>query len=118
MRGRSRLRVGVTALVAAWLVGGAALPRPETRTPTASRFVGRSHGAWTALDFLASASPETVQGLRGVVAFYPYCGIASLARWRGLGVDVPVLMMLAEADRIVAADSCLRLADEQGRLGA
>jgi dienelactone hydrolase len=79
--------------------------------------VGWSHGAWAALDFLASASPEMVQGLRAVVAFYPYCGIASRARWRGFGVDVPVLMLLAETDSIVSTSTCLRLAEEQAKRG-
>src|SRR5262245_10773270 len=79
--------------------------------------VGWSHGAWAALDFLASASAEMVHGLRGVVAFYPYCGIASRASWRGFGVDVPVLMLLAEADSIVSTDSCRRLADGQAQQG-
>jgi dienelactone hydrolase len=79
--------------------------------------VGWSHGAWAALDFLASASPEMVRGLRGVVAFYPYCGIASRATWLGFGVDVPVLMLLAEADAIVSTGSCLRLAEGQAERG-
>ena len=79
--------------------------------------VGWSHGAWAALDFLASASPDMVEGLRGVVAFYPYCGLASRARWRGFGVDVPVLMLLAEADAIVSTGSCRRLAEEQAERG-
>ena len=79
--------------------------------------VGWSHGAWAALDFLASASPEMVRGLRGVVAFYPYCGIASRARWRGFGVDVPVLMLLAEADSIVSTDSCVSLAESEVKRG-
>ena len=75
--------------------------------------VGWSHGAWTALDFLASASPDMVRGVRAVVAFYPYCGIASRARWRGFGVDVPVLMLLAEADSMVSTGSCVRLAEAE-----
>jgi dienelactone hydrolase len=79
--------------------------------------VGWSHGAWAALDFLASASPDMGRGLRAVVAFYPYCGLASRARWRGFAVDVPVLMLLAEADSIVSTDSCLRLASAQARGG-
>jgi dienelactone hydrolase len=79
--------------------------------------VGWSHGAWAALDFLASASPEMVRGLRGVIAFYPYCGLVSRARWRGFGVDVPVLMLLAEADSIVSTDDCVRLAEGQAEQG-
>jgi dienelactone hydrolase len=79
--------------------------------------VGWSHGAWAALDFLASASPGMVEGLRAVVAFYPYCGIASRATWRGFGVDVPVLMLLADGDSIVSTSSCLRLAEGQAERG-
>jgi dienelactone hydrolase len=79
--------------------------------------VGWSHGAWTALDFLASASPEMVRGLRAVVAFYPYCGIASLARWRGLRVGVPLLMLLAEDDNTVSTGQCLQLAEEEVQRG-
>jgi dienelactone hydrolase len=78
--------------------------------------VGWSHGAWTALDFLASAPPEALTGVRAVVAFYPYCGIASRARWRGLRVDVPLLMLLAEGDTTISTGECLQLAeDEAGR---
>ena len=79
--------------------------------------VGWSHGAWAALDFLASASPEMARGLRAVVAFYPYCGIASRARWRGFGVNVPVLMLLAQADSIVSTDSCVSLAESEVKRG-
>jgi dienelactone hydrolase len=79
--------------------------------------VGWSHGAWTALDFLATAPGEAVRGVRAVVAFYPYCGIASLARWRGLRVDVPLLMLLAEADSTVLTSECLELAEEEARRG-
>ena len=79
--------------------------------------VGWSHGAWAALDFLASASPEMAEGLRAVIAFYPYCGLVSRARWRGFGIDVPVLMLLAEADSIVSSDSCRRLAAGQAERG-
>jgi dienelactone hydrolase len=79
--------------------------------------VGWSHGAWAALDFLASASGDMAHGLRAVVAFYPYCGIASRARWRGFALDVPVLMLLAEADSIVSPGSCLSLAEGQQQRG-
>jgi dienelactone hydrolase len=79
--------------------------------------VGWSHGAWAALDFLASATDEMVRGVRAVVAFYPYCGIASRATWRGFRVDVPVLMLLADGDRMVSTSSCLRLAAGEAERG-
>lgn len=79
--------------------------------------VGWSHGAWTALDFLASAPPEAVKGVRAIVAFYPYCGIASRARWLGLRVGVPLLMLLAEADTTVSTGECLQFAEEEAERG-
>ncbi len=85
--------------------------------PARIAVVGWSHGAWAALDFLASAPPEAARGLRAVVAFYPYCGIVSRARWWGLRVDVPLLLLLAEADTIVDPGPCLRLAAAQAERG-
>ncbi len=79
--------------------------------------VGFSHGAWAALDFLAAASADEVRGLRGVVSFYPYCGVASRARWRGWSVDVPLLMLLGEADRVVSSERCRALAEAQAASG-
>jgi dienelactone hydrolase len=73
--------------------------------------IGFSHGAWAALDFLAAASEEDVLGLRGVVGFYPYCGIASRARWLGWRVDVPALLLLAAEDRMISTPQCQSLAD-------
>ena len=79
--------------------------------------VGFSHGAWAALDFLTGASDDDVRGLRGVVAFYPYCGMASRARWLGWQVDVPTLMLLAEKDRIVSTPSCQSIAEREAAGG-
>lgn len=79
--------------------------------------VGWSHGAWAALDFLASAPREAVAGVRAVVAFYPYCGIASRAHWRGLRVDVPLLMLLAESDATISTAECLQLVQDEAIRG-
>jgi dienelactone hydrolase len=73
--------------------------------------IGFSHGAWAALDFLAVAGDEDVRGLRAVVGFYPYCGVASRARWFGWRVDVPTLLLLAADDRMVSSDQCRGLAE-------
>ena len=73
--------------------------------------IGFSHGAWAALDFLAAAAEEDVRGLRGVVGFYPYCGIASRARWLGWSVEVPALLLLAADDRMISTAQCQSLAD-------
>jgi dienelactone hydrolase len=79
--------------------------------------VGFSHGAWAALDFLAVASDDDVRGLRGVVGFYPYCGVASRARWWGWHVDVPTLLLLAAEDKIVSSDQCRSLAEREASSG-
>jgi len=79
--------------------------------------VGWSHGAWAALDFLATARPEAVTGVRAVVAFYPYCGIASRARWGGLRVGVPLLMLLAAGDTTISTGECLQLAEDEAERG-
>ena len=73
--------------------------------------VGFSHGAWAALDLLALASEDELSGLRAVVGFYPYCGMASRARWFGWRVDVPMLLLLAGEDRMVSAPQCQSLAE-------
>ena len=73
--------------------------------------MGFSHGAWAALDFLAGASEDDVRGLHAVVGFYPYCGMASRARWRGWHVDVPALLLLAADDRMVSTSQCESLAE-------
>ena len=73
--------------------------------------VGFSHGAWAALDLLAVASDDDLRGLRAVVGFYPYCGIASRARWFGWRADVPTLLLLAAEDRMVSPVQCQSLAE-------
>jgi dienelactone hydrolase len=73
--------------------------------------IGFSHGAWAALDLLAGASDDDVRGLRAVVGFYPYCGMASRAHWLGWRVDVPTLLLLADADRTVSSAECVSVAE-------
>ena len=84
--------------------------------------VGYSHGAWTALEALhygdglppglTDGPEEPLAGLRGVVAWYPYCGLASTfgAGWEA---DIPVLMLLAEEDEITDPAPCAAVAAEQ-----
>jgi len=73
--------------------------------------IGFSHGAWAALDLLASASWEDVAGLRAVIGFYPYCGVASRSRWLGVQLDVPTLLLLAGSDQFVSAEQCRGVAE-------
>jgi dienelactone hydrolase len=79
--------------------------------PSRMAAVGFSHGAWAALDFLSSASPDEVHGLRAVIGFYPYCGVASRARWFGWDVQVPTLLLLAGQDVVVSPAHCKSVAE-------
>jgi dienelactone hydrolase len=79
--------------------------------------VGFSHGAWAALDLLAGASEDDVRGLRAVVAFYPYCGMASRAHWLGFRVRVPTLVLLGADDWKTSADECRDVATREAASG-
>jgi dienelactone hydrolase len=79
--------------------------------------VGFSHGGWAAFDFLSTAQPEDVHGLRGLIAFYPYCGVASKARWVGWQVNVPTLVLLAERDRMISTPRCRKIAEREAAGG-
>ncbi|PRY26779.1 dienelactone hydrolase [Aliiruegeria haliotis] len=88
--------------------------------------LGASHGGWTATEFVAHATSGTVPpGLtawpappdtllapvRGLLLLYPYCGILNGADNVDWPSDLPVLMVLAENDRIADVDDCLAMAE-------
>jgi dienelactone hydrolase len=99
----------------------------------ASRMVaaGWSHGGWTVLDAmaiqpgadaeaatgLAGLPAEPLAGLRGAFLVYPYCGLGSLARRRGLRVDVAPLAIVGGADVIVGSRSLERTLREMKTAG-
>lgn len=80
---------------------------------------GWSHGGWSVLDAAAVSTPaergrwtrlvdlpeEPLGGLAGVLAVYPYCGLASVANARGLRVAAPVQAIAAGADSVVGGAS-------------
>jgi len=88
--------------------------------------LGYSHGGWAALEALAydgalprglTDSPaDPLQGLRGVIAWYPYCGIATRFR-AGWKSDIPVLMLLAAEDETTAPGPCVEVARRQADAG-
>jgi dienelactone hydrolase len=91
------------------------------------QLVAYSHGSWTALEALALPSGELPPGLtdgpdnpwdgvRGIVAWYPYCGWAARFH-KGWSLDIPVLMLLAEQDEITDPGPCARIAREQAARG-
>jgi len=95
--------------------------------------LGASHGGWAILDLLAFADadappygleawpgggPEAaLDGLRGALLLYPYCGAASLAGRSGWQAEVPVLMILVEDDTITGDAPCRELARRQAGRG-
>jgi len=82
--------------------------------------LGYSHGGWSILDALAydgdaghgfpRIGQQALDGVRGVIAFYPYCGFPAHLR-QGKGRDLPVLMFLGGKDRITDHLQCLSAMD-------
>ncbi|MEE4660440.1 MAG: dienelactone hydrolase family protein [Halieaceae bacterium] len=88
--------------------------------------VGYSHGAWSALEALSygdtlpmalkSSPGGHLDGVLGVVAWYPYCGIAARFR-KGWDADIPVLMLLAGDDEVVSPTACETVARQAADMG-
>ncbi len=84
--------------------------------PQRLALLGFSHGGWAALDSLALAKPGQLDGLRAVAVLYPYCGAAASHRV-GWSAPLPVLMLLAGADRQVSRPACEDVARGQMQRG-
>jgi len=83
---------------------------------------GWSHGGWTALDGMclkpgAEATSATrldglpdepLKGLIGAFLVYPFAGPGSLARARGIRIDIPVKALVGTQDVIVGGKSLAR----------
>lgn len=88
--------------------------------------MGYSHGGWTILEALANGaelppgltdSPGNhLQGVRGLIAWYPYCGFGAnyLGGWDS---ELPVLMLLAAEDRTTAPEPCVEIASTHASQG-
>ncbi len=85
---------------------------------------GWSHGGWAVLSYLSQDVTATrLPGLRnipntakadaasvsGVMLFYPHCGAFSKSAKSNFTRPTPLLMMLAEKDRVVSVQDCLAL---------
>ena len=78
--------------------------------------MGYSHGGWTILealnfdDELPSALRDSpgahLDGVKGLIAWYPYCGFAARYAGDGWRRDIPVLMLLAENDATTPPEPC------------
>jgi len=84
--------------------------------PQRLALLGFSHGGWAALDSLTLAQPGQLDGLGAVAVLYPYCGAAASHR-AGWSVPLPVLMLLAGADREVSRPACEEVARSQIKRG-
>ena len=95
--------------------------------PERMALLGWSHGGWTLMELLAFDPPrslpaalqdtsgEGLEGVRGIVLVYPYCGFASLGTsWRP---RIPTLFLLGEADRLADHEPCLESANEMLEAG-
>jgi dienelactone hydrolase len=109
------------------LVSLAAARRMEFVDPERIVLIGASHGGWAITELLVfeaarelpfglTAPPEgsvehPLEGVRGIILLYPYCGPANRARKVGWRFQAPVLMLLAGNDVVAPADDCLALAE-------
>lgn len=84
--------------------------------------MGYSHGAWSVLDALSYASagqlprglqaqkPGLWEGVRGIIAYYPYCGLPTRLR-HGWSWPLPVLLLLGENDQTTDPLPCIDVAE-------
>lgn len=100
--------------------------RQSWADPARIAVAGWSHGGWTALDGMCMASgteaanatrldalpAEPLEGLVGAFVVYPFVGPGSLARSRGLRIDVPVRALVGTQDVIVGGRSLARVLEK------
>ncbi len=84
---------------------------------------GWSHGGWSIMDLLSldltrerppnliAAAPGDLDGVRGAILIYPYCGFPSRSLAKGWQTPLPSLMLMGERDSIAPARQCLAVAD-------
>ncbi len=117
------------------MVGLADVKTNPNIDPNRIIIMGWSHGGWTALDLMAlnppkrnpptltqpvrmkSGQPATLQGVRGVITLYPYCGQLAEVQKLGLNVRIPLLMLNGGADRIVPHEACEAVAARASQSG-
>lgn len=70
--------------------------------------IGFSHGGWTIMKAIQEGIYLKEYGVRGAVAYYPYCHPKDDA-----AVDVPLLILMGEKDAWTPADRCRQLRDDR-----
>lgn len=81
--------------------------------------IGWSHGAWTVMDFMTMGPDKLPAGLstydgpwptvRGIVLYYPYCGLGALSRFRSWKAQPPVLALMGAMDETVDTAACKQI---------
>ena len=84
--------------------------------------IGWSHGAWTVMDFMTMGPEQMPAGLsayqgawptvRGVVLYYPYCGLGALTRVRSWTAEPPVLALMGAKDQTVDTAACVAILEQ------
>lgn len=81
--------------------------------PSRIALLGRSHGAWAALWFLATEmTPEDNKGVKAIVAYYPDCEFDE-PYTRGWSANIPVLIQMGNEDPAVSNTPCIKMAESQ-----
>jgi dienelactone hydrolase len=95
--------------------------RPEV-DPERLVLFGWSHGGWTLIEIMAMNPPRelppslnaaptrALEGVRGIVLFYPYCGLA--ARTGVWEPKIPALFLLGRNDQTAPAAPCIVMAED------
>ena len=95
--------------------------------PDAVFLAGWSHGAWTVMDFMTMGPKQLPAGLsaydgawptvRGVVLFYPYCGLGALSRIHSWKAGPPVLALMGAKDQTVDTAACVAMLEQMKASG-
>ena len=121
-----RERAGDLYAAFAWAMG-----EPQF-DPTRIFAAGWSHGGWSVLDAMAVATPqerarwtglsdlprEPLAGLAGAFVVYPYFGVASVARGRGLRLEAPIMTIAGTRDSVVGGHGLVRALQATPKPGA
>jgi len=88
--------------------------------------LGYSHGAWSILEALHGQNEPmpaisddltlSIDGVRSVIAYYPYCGGAARYSYRDTGFKVPTLIYTAGLDKITKVEPCAAYVNKQQAL--
>jgi dienelactone hydrolase len=74
--------------------------------------IGFSHGGWTIMKGTQADAPWSAHGIKGAVAYYPYCDAAA-----DQNVAMPLLIVMGDKDDWTPSGRCKRLQTRLGQPG-